>query len=166
MQISIRQASTPDTQKVSAILLEAAEWLKSSGKPMWRGHELSEEKISSDVCDGLFFISEVSGEPAGTIKFQLEDPLFWPECPPGESAYVHRLAVRRRFSGGTVSNTLLDWAVERTRGLNRPYLRLDCESSRLRLRAVYEKFGFKHHSNRQVGPYFVSRYQFLVRKAG
>jgi hypothetical protein len=29
----------------------------------------------------------------------------------------------------------------------------------VRLRAVYERFGFRHHSDRQVGPYFVSRYE-------
>ena len=32
------------------------------------------------------------------------------------------------------------------------------------LRAVYEHFGFKHHSDRQVGPYFVSRYEYDVTK--
>lgn len=163
MQISIRQASTSDTRKVSAVLLEAAEWLKVSGMPMWRGAELSEEKISNDVNDGLFFLAEVSGELAGTIKFQLEDPMFWPDCALGESCYAHRLAVRRSFSGGTVSNALLHWAVERTKDLNRSYLRLDCEASRTKLRVVYEKFGFKHHSDRTVGPYFVSRYQYLVK---
>jgi hypothetical protein len=31
-----------------------------------------------------------------------------------------------------------------------------------KLRAVYERFGFVHHSDRQVGPYFVSRYEYRV----
>ena len=31
------------------------------------------------------------------------------------------------------------------------YLRLDCVATP-RLRAVYERFGFEHHSDRQVGP--------------
>jgi hypothetical protein len=30
---------------------------------------------------------------------------------------------------------------------------------RPRLRAVYERHGFRHHSDRQVGPHFVSRYE-------
>ena len=41
----------------------------------------------------------------------------------------------------------------------RHFLRLDCEASRPRLRAVYERSGFQHHSDRQVGPSYVSRYQ-------
>lgn len=57
---------------------------------------------------------------------------------------------------------LMRWAVERAAALGRRYVRLDCEASRLRLRAVYERFGFRHHSDRQVGPYFVARYEYVV----
>jgi GNAT superfamily N-acetyltransferase len=96
------------------------------------------------------------------VKFQLEDTLFWPDVPRGQSAFVHRLAVRRQFAGGVVSTVLLDWAVGRARTLGKTYLRLDCEASRLRLRAVYERFGFRHHSDRQVGANFVARYEYEI----
>ena len=42
-------------------------------------------------------------------------------------------------------------------------LRLDCDSHRLKLRALYERFGFTLHSFRQVGPYHVARYEYRVR---
>jgi hypothetical protein len=61
---------------------------------------------------------------------------------------------------------MLKWAVEHARGLGRRYLRLDCEASRVRLRKVYEQFGFRHHSDRHVGPYFVSRYEFDCQRCG
>lgn len=57
---------------------------------------------------------------------------------------------------------MMQWAVERTRSLGRRFLRLDCEASRTRLRLVYERFGFRHHSDHQAGPYFVARYQYLI----
>jgi GNAT superfamily N-acetyltransferase len=159
---SIRQTTQPDADTVIEILHEAARWLESNGTPMWRDGELVSAQIEADVDAGLFFIAESGGEAAGVVKFQLEDEQFWPDVPQKESAFVHRLAVRRRFAGGATSSALLSWAVARTRSLGRAYLRLDCEASRARLRAVYEKFGFVHHSDRQVGPYFVSRYEFLV----
>jgi hypothetical protein len=56
--------------------------------------------------------------------------------------------------------------VERTRALPRRYLRLDCEASRPRLRAFYESFGFRYHSDKHVGPYHVSRYEFDVAPRG
>ncbi|MEH2139444.1 GNAT family N-acetyltransferase [Nostoc sp.] len=162
MYISIRQATIQDTVIVSNVLLEAALWLQERGIPLWGDSEVSLESISKDVANGLFFIAECADEPAGTIKFQLEDLLFWPDISQEESAFVHRLAIRRCYSGGKVSSALLTWAVERAQTFGKRYLRLDCEASRPRLKAVYENFGFRHHSDRQVGAYFVSRYEYEI----
>ena len=158
-KIAIRRAGAGDTRQVLAVLLEAARWLEERGMPLWRRDELLPARIAADISAGDFFLADYSGEAIGTIKFQLNDPLTWPDVAPDESAFVHRLAVRRQFAGGQVSNALLRWAVGRARGLGRNFLRLDCEASRPRLRAVYERFGFRHHSDRQVGPYFVARYE-------
>lgn len=164
MRLGIRQAMPQDVEKVSGILREAAQWLEQNGKSMWRNDELLPSHIAADVHAGAFFIAECDGVAAGVVKFQLEDLLFWPDVSQAQSAFVHRLAVGRRFAGGGVSSALLHWAVERARSLGRNYLRLDCEASRARLRAVYERFGFCHHSDRQIGPYFVSRYEYRVAR--
>jgi GNAT superfamily N-acetyltransferase len=161
MNISIRQASGPaDAETVSAILQEAATWLRERGIPMWRMDELAPDRIASEVAEGLFFLAECEGRPAGAIKFQLEDPVFWPDAPPGESAYVHRLAVKRQFAGTRASEALLGFAAARARKQGRKFLRLDCEQHRPKLRALYERFGFKHHSDREVDSYRVSRYEY------
>ncbi len=162
MHVAIRQALADDAHLVSDILLEAALWLQRQSAPMWRDDEVVPERISGDISAGLFFLAESAGEAIGTLKFQSSDLVFWPDVPTDESAFIHRIAVRRRFSGGTVSSALLGWAAERAHALGRRYLRLDCEATRPRLRAVYERFGFRHHSDRQVGPYFVSRYELLL----
>lgn len=163
MKISIRQARTEDVAIVVTILTEAAWWLADNGKVMWRDNELVPERIAEDVHAGLFFLAECDGRPAGTVKFQLEDKLFWPDVPQGESAFIHRLAVRREFAGGGVSTAVFEWAMVRAQSLGKLWLRLDCEASRPRLRAIYERFGFQHHSDRAVGPYFVSRYECKLR---
>jgi GNAT superfamily N-acetyltransferase len=166
MRASIRQAAPQDTEMVADVLREAARWLDQRGMSLWRDDELLPSRIASDVSTGLLFLAECDGEAAGTIKFQLEDLLHWPDVSQEQSAFIHRLAVRRRFAGGSVSSALLQWAVERARSLGRRYLRLDCEASRPRLRAVYERFGFAHHSDRQAGPYFIARYEYdVIRKA-
>ena len=130
--------------------------------PMWRQDELQPNNIALEVQSGQCFLAECDGIPAGTIRFQLEDRLFWPDERQDDSAFVHRLAVRRRFAGGEVSSALLLWAIARTHTLGRRYLRLDCEASRARLRAIYERVGFRFHSNKQVGPYFVARYEYGI----
>lgn len=163
-QIQFRQAGPQDAAAVSSILEEAAAWQQRVGRPLWLDNELSPSRIAADIAAGLVVLAEISGEQAGTVKFQLEDPVFWPDALPGEAAYVHRLAVRRRHAGTGLSTALLHWAAARTRSLGRSRLRLDCDASRPRLRVFYERFGFRHHSERRVGPYLVSRYEYDVRE--
>jgi GNAT superfamily N-acetyltransferase len=156
----IRKAAPGDAETVAGILHEAAQWLQESGMPLLEAGELEKASIHADVNQGLYLLAEISGEPAGIVKVQLDDPIFWPDMTGSDSAYVHRLAVRRRFAGAGLSAALLGSAAERARSLGRQSLRLDCPASRPRLRAVYERFGFRHHSDRRVGPYFVSRYEY------
>jgi GNAT superfamily N-acetyltransferase len=160
--LTIRQANREDAVVVLQILQEAARWLEQRGQTLWRDAELQPERVAMEVQEGLYFLAEASGTAVGTMRFQLQDPDFWPEVPAGEAAYVHRLAVRRSAAGGSVSSTLLRWAVDRTRTLGRRFLRLDTEASRARLRAMYEEFGFRHHSDWQAGPYYVARYEYRV----
>ena len=151
-----------DIDAVADIQREAARWLEECGIAMWRNDELLPARIAEDINSGVFFLAACDNEPAGTIRFELEDKLFWPDSEQHDSAFFHRLAVRRRFAGGEVSSALLLWAIARTQKLGRRYLRLDCEASRARLRAVYERIGFRFHSNKQVGPSFVARYEYDV----
>lgn len=166
MDIQIRQAEAGDTAVVSAILTEAAVWLETRGMTLWRTDDLTPEQIFKDVSTGLYFLAEHAGRAAGTIKFQLSDLMFWPDVAQDEAAFIHRVAVRREFAGGTASFAMLSWALRRTQALNRRFLRLDCDTARPRLRAVYERFGFRHHSDRQVGPYAVARYELEVVERG
>ena len=156
----VRQAQPGDAPVVEDMLVEAARWVDAMGEIMWDEGELAPERIAAEIAAGQFFIADVDGEPAGAIRFQLEDRLFWPDLTDDDSAFVHRLVVRRRHKGQGVSSALLHWAVDRARSMGKRYLRLDCDASRVRLRALYETFGFRFHSFRQVGAYYVARYDY------
>ncbi len=162
MRIAIRCADPTDISTIRQILLEAERWLETKSEPLWQEGEISVGSVTRDIEDGLFFVAQSARETVGTIKFQLTDELFWPDIGHEDSAFIHRLAVRRSHAGGKVSTALLRWSVGRTRTLGRRYLRLDCDTSRPKLRTVYERFGFQWHSDRKVGPYFVARYEYRV----
>ncbi len=162
LSISIGQATLDEVSIVSSILLEAALWLKQRNIALWSEYEVSPNSIHKDVESGLYFIAFCGQTAVGVVKFQTEDLVFWSDVPQENSAFIHRLAVRRSFSGGSISTALMQWAVERSRALGKHFLRLDCAADRFRLRSVYENFGFQHHSDRQVGPYFVTRYEYKV----
>ena len=160
MDIQIRQATPEDASAVTAILTDAARWVEQlDGTTMWVEDELAEDRIASEVDAGFFYVAERDGEIAGALKFQLDDQLFWPDLATSDSAFIHRLAVRRTHAGCGVSTALLGWAVDHARSLGRRYLRLDCDAERARLRGVYERFGFRFHSFRQVRSYYVARYE-------
>jgi GNAT superfamily N-acetyltransferase len=160
--ILVRQAALNDLLTVSSILSESALWLKQRNMALWEEKETSPESICQDVELGQFYIAFYEDAAAGVVKFQTEDLVFWPDIPQKSSAFIHRLAVRRSFAGGSISTALMQWAVEQSRDLGKQFLRLDCAADRLRLRMVYENFGFQHHSDQQVGPYFVARYEYKV----
>ena len=87
---------------------------------------------------------------------------FWPDADEGEAAYVHRLAVRRRWAGRGVAAQMLRWAGCRALIDGRALLRLDTDITRPKLRALYVACGFQEHSERQVGPYHVMRYEMRL----
>lgn len=160
--LRIRPADLGDAETVERLLRDAARWVDALGVVMWEDGELERASIDADLAGGFYVVAEVACSVAGTIRFQLEDPLFWPDLPKGQSAFVHRLVVARAWKGQGVSQALLEWAVARTKELGRDALRLDCDASRTKLRQLYESCGFTLHSYSHVGPYYVSRYQFRV----
>ena len=160
--ILVRQATVDDLSTVSAILTEAAEWLEQQNMPLWYQEQIALSVIDREIELGLFYIAFCDDIAAGVVKFQTEDLEFWPDINQSNSAFLHRLAVRRSFAGGAVSTQIFQWAIDYSRKLGRHFLRLDCVADRPRLRLVYENFGFKHHSDRQVGSRFVARYEYEI----
>lgn len=160
--ISVRQAAPNDLSTVSSILLEATLWLQQQNKVLWEESDVSPDSLRKDTELGLFYIAFCGNTAAGVVKFQTEDLVFWLDVPQENSAFIHKLAVRRSFAGGSVSTAILQWAVKQSRDLGKQFLRLDCVADRSHLRLVYENFGFQHHSDRQFGIYFVSRYEYKV----
>jgi GNAT superfamily N-acetyltransferase len=166
MTVVIKQAQPADAAVVESMLVDAARWVDALGEVMWETGELAPEHIASEIAAGQFRLAMADGVPAGVIRFQLDDTLFWPDLPADHrSAFVHRLAVARRYKGWGISTALLQWAVDHARELGRSHLRLDCDKSRPKLMALYERFGFQFHSFRQVGPYYVARYVYALNVA-
>ncbi len=163
MKCEIRQvARAADIEHVYSILNEAANWLISINQQLWQQDELVLSTIEEEVVEGLYYLACWNEKPVGTFKFQLEDTLFWPDVPAHESAFIHRLAVKRNAAGLGVSIQMLNWAKAKAKELERKYLRLDC-AKRQKLCDFYERNGFTKHSERQVGPYDVVRYEFSTQ---
>ncbi len=161
--IQIHQADPSETEIVSSILSEAAAWLNERGMPLWSDHELNTDAIQGHVAAGLYWLAHVNDEPAGCVRYQLEDIRFWPDAKLGEAAYLHRLAVKRAHAGGAVSTAMIDWAKAHALDKGHDYLRLDCDASRPALHTFYERHGFKPVEEREVGANTVILYECDLR---
>jgi GNAT superfamily N-acetyltransferase len=162
MKITIRPATENDCEAVATLLQEAARWLVTRGMSMWNVDAFTPEKIGKEILD--FHVARCSEDIAAVLKFQLEDSMFWPDLPSGDSAFVHRLAVRRKFAGRGLPRALLDFAAQKTRALGKAYLRLDCAADRSKLRRMYEEYGFRYHSDFRVPPFHVARYEYSIKQ--
>lgn len=162
MNIVIEQAGADDVETISEILQESARWLIDKGEKLWDLDLLTADKIRDQVEIGMFWTAKVDGESAGCVRFQLSDEEYWGDVPhAADSAFIHRLAVRRKFAGQGISRILIDWAKAQARLEGREFLRLDCVD-RANLRRVYENYGFEFHSYKERKPYTVARYQFKL----
>lgn len=159
--LHIVKAGAGDIETVSEILTEAAQWIEGEGMKLWELEELLPKAVKEDVSAGMYRLAMIGTRAAGCYRFQTEDMEFWDDVPHSDSAFVHRVAVKREFAGKRIAQAMLDHAKSEARTLGKRYLRLDC-ADRPKLRGVYEREGFEFHSIRQREPFPVARYQFRL----
>jgi len=160
---TLRRAGPADAALVAAVLGEAARQLTARGQPLWTEREVSAEMVGPHVEQGLYYIAEDGEGVVGVFRFQREDRYFWPEMQEQDAAYLHKVAVPPARQGLGAAQRLLAAACELARGQGLRFLRLDCIGGRPKLRAIYERFGFRHHSDKVLGTAVFHRFQLDLR---
>jgi GNAT superfamily N-acetyltransferase len=164
MQLHIATARPFETHEVSNVLQEAGLWLEQRGMPLWSQEEVAAPRIAADVAAGQYVLArDANGVAVGAFRLHEDDAVGWPDVAPGESLFLHQLALVRREAGKGMAQALLAWAMKETKTRGKRFLRLDFLADRKRLKSVYEHCGFRHHSDRQAGPYLLARYEFEIR---
>lgn len=125
------------------VLREVALWGREAGLTVWKDENLTREKLMQGVNEEDFCVGQVDGANACCMIFPWVDRLFWPEAKPYEAGYVHKLCVRRAYSGNKLSLKLIEFAIAECRRKNVRYLRLDTRWDNKRLCSLYESYGFK-----------------------
>jgi GNAT superfamily N-acetyltransferase len=145
MEVSF--AAADDVAEIVAILTEAAAWMAARHCPAWSASTLTPDFVAPIVVQRGFLAARSGGMIAGVCTLSRTDPIFWPDDPPGEAAYLHKLAVRRAFSGRAVTPALVEACQRVAESWGCNALRLDCHPM---LRGVYEALGFTYVDTRSV----------------
>lgn len=127
------------------IFLEAARWGRRTGKALWSDEDLSREQLLKYYAPSEFYLIQKDGEDAGAMVIQWEDTLFWPGHPNMESGYLHKLCIKRKFSGIGFADQMIEVAEEICLKNGVDKLRLDTGWGNEALCALYEKNGFVLH---------------------
>ena len=138
----IKQATETEIEIIESILMNAVDWMDSNGLHQWERENVRWSHLSQFFVPGDFYIAYVNNVPAACMALIDHDPVFWPEVEKGESLYIHKIAVKREFSGKGISKELIDFAKEKALQLGVKSLRLDCHRHRYKVRTIYEKQGF------------------------
>jgi predicted N-acetyltransferase YhbS len=115
--MNISQSVEADCEPIATVIREASVWLENLGRPLWRSAAITAESVRNDVEAGRFIVARKNSEIVGVVRFQLQDPEYWPELTDDTSAFLHRLAVRRSVAGKGVSIVLLAAGLEKARRL-------------------------------------------------
>jgi GNAT superfamily N-acetyltransferase len=126
------------------IIREAARWLIDTGKPMWGEDELTDEHFSNPPEEFIVMWDGNQSVAAMTLSFtkNIIDKHCWPEIPPDESGFLHKLSVRRKYAGKGLAARLAEHAKQLCAAKGIRYLRLDCDANREGLMALYKSCDF------------------------
>ncbi|MCP6681872.1 GNAT family N-acetyltransferase [Bacillus nakamurai] len=142
-------AQPDDAQAVMELLVSAAKWLRGKGSDQWSGllHGEDTHNMRGSVADGHVFLFKRDGELAGVVMLLPEasewDRQLWGEAGHGESVYLHRLAIDRRFAGCGLGRTILSWAETGVYCPGKTKIRLDCVSENKALQSFYSGMGYE-----------------------
>lgn len=156
------QYTTGDIEAASGVLCAAATRLIERGEPLWPLETLSPSRLLRYYPQPSWRVAWRAGQAVGTYSLLKADPYFWPDDPPGQALYLHKLGVHPVAQGQGLAHDLLQYAAEEARQSGRPYLRLDTAVDRHKLRQLYRTCGFDEVDEVRVGPYLVVRMQRII----
>lgn len=131
-----------DVETAINIMKDVTKWGRSVGLDVWRDEQITREKLLAGIDEGDFYIGKVSSDAACCMILQWNDTLFWPKAKEHEAGYIHKLCVRREYSGIGLSRKMVEFSIEECRKRNIGYLRLDTGWNKKKLRSLYESLGF------------------------
>ncbi|WP_238882873.1 GNAT family N-acetyltransferase [Clostridium sp. YIM B02551] len=127
----------------SKVLIEAAKWLNSINEPMWKIEDLTTEKLLEQYDISEMKLCYENGDLIGVYILQWYDSLFWSELKKMESGVLHKISVCRDYSKKGYGKKIVESAELLCKEYGVTSLRLNCGTSRPKLRKFYEDIGFK-----------------------
>ena len=138
------------------VLREVGQWLVDNDQELWNVAKLTPENLLNEYTTSNFYVMYADRgegtvpEPAGVFILQWEDPLYWPDVLPNTSGFIHKLAIRRAFSGQNLFAAIIDFCRDECLKRNIKTLQLETDATRPKLMQFYERHEFQPTYRRQI----------------
>ena len=139
--LRIVPASRADFDAVMQLLTAARRWHIQNGLDVWKAFDPA--LIAADIEAGGIFVARLGDAVCGAVTLIEHDLLVW-GTDQKHALYVHRLVSSRQAVGRGIGAAILRWAQDVARQRGKACLRLETWDTNRKLRAYYEKQGFRH----------------------
>ena len=131
-------------EQAIAIMREVAAWGRSQGFRVWPDEWLTAEALLTEEAQPEnFYVGTVDGKLACAFILQWRDREYWPDAPPGEAAYLHKLCVRREFAHQSMARRVVELIRAECTRRGARFIRLDTGANEPTVRDIYLRSGFE-----------------------
>lgn len=152
----------PDT--FLSILREVGQWLVDGQQTMWTVDSLTADNLIDDHTRGNCYVMYADGVPAATFILQWTDPLYYADVPDNTAGFIHKVAIRRAFSGQNLFAPILAFCQQCCLARHLHEIQLETDATRPALMQFYERYGFQPTRRRVIeefGQLFDCQYYVL-----
>ena len=95
---------------IESILSDAIKWMDENDLHQWETENFKWSNLSKYYAINDFYIAYDENILVVCMVLIDCDPDFWPDVPMGESFYLHKAAVVRKYAGKSFSKESIDFA--------------------------------------------------------
>jgi GNAT superfamily N-acetyltransferase len=143
MSFTVEPIAYERIEEFLEMLRERAAWLEALGQPMWNPEYLAKDAFIERYHVPACFLAFDGGEKVGGFALIEKDEDLWPDRLGDSAFYIHKLVVRKAFSGRGYAAKILAWIEDYARERGKDYLRLDYYEEREYLGKLYAGAGFR-----------------------
>lgn len=139
----IRQATKEDQEAIDAMYERRVKYNDEHGIHQWNLDEVGWKVFSKLYTFEDYYVGIEQGEIVCGLFIVDIDKLYWPDMPKGTSLYLHKICVDPSHSGKGYADAMIQFFIEKGRKEGYEDVRLDVRRHKDKLRAMYERNGFK-----------------------
>lgn len=146
----IRQAKKEDIQALEAMYKARVLYNDAHDIHQWNLQDVTWSTLSKNYTIEDFYVVEVNNEICASVCFVDYDPQYWPNIKKGSSYFLHKICVNPKHAKQGYADQLISYFKERGKQLGYLDVRLDVRFHKDKLRAMYERHGFRLVEERKI----------------